>query len=81
MTSTSFIYLYHCITKLVFLHMRNTIHQSSFVSKIKHVESCLRIMIDSVGLHKCCANRSMETHCGHRVPKKIPGLEALCFTN
>ena len=56
-------------------------NSSIFISKIKHVVSCLCIMIDSVGLHKCCANRSMETHCGHRVPKKIPGLEALCFTN
>ena len=34
-----------------------------------------------VGLHKWCANRSFGTHCGHRVLKKTPGLEVLCFKN
>ena len=38
-------------------------------------------MIDMVGLHKWCANRSFGTHCGHRVLKKTPGLEVLCFKN
>ena len=56
-------------------------YNTSIFISTKHVVSCLCIMIDMVGLHKWCANRSFGTHCGHRVLKKTPGLEALCFKN
>ena len=54
-------------------------YNTSIFISTKHVVSCLCIMIDMVGLHKWCANRSFGTHCGHRVLKKTPGLEVLCF--